>query len=83
MREVVEYAAARFIEVVPEMELPGHCCAALAAYPDLSCTGNVKRVSAEATGVLKMPLSFLAIASDIKRPNVAHCQCAQCAAAER
>jgi N-acetyl-beta-hexosaminidase len=34
---VVAYAAERCIEVVPEIELPGHCCAALAAYPNLSC----------------------------------------------
>lgn len=37
MREVVAYAAARFIEVVPEVELPGHCCSALASYPHLGC----------------------------------------------
>lgn len=35
--QVVAYAAARCIEVVPEIELPGHCVAALAAYPHLSC----------------------------------------------
>lgn len=34
---VVSYAAERCIEVVPEIELPGHCVAALAAYPHLSC----------------------------------------------
>lgn len=37
MREVVEYAAQRFITVVPEIELPGHCRAALACYSHLSC----------------------------------------------
>lgn len=31
------YAASRFIEVVPEIELPGHCCSALASYPYLGC----------------------------------------------
>lgn len=41
MREVVAYAAARHIEVVPEIELPGHCCSALASYPYLGCTGRV------------------------------------------
>jgi len=35
--QVVAYAAERCIEVVPEIELPGHCVAALAAYPELSC----------------------------------------------
>lgn len=38
-RHVVAYAAARGITVVPEIELPGHCRAALAAYPRLSCRG--------------------------------------------
>ncbi len=37
VREVVAYAARRFITVVPEIEMPGHSVAALAAYPDLSC----------------------------------------------
>ncbi|WP_080236995.1 glycoside hydrolase family 20 protein [Spirosoma rigui] len=37
VREVVRYAAARHITVVPEIELPGHALAALAAYPELSC----------------------------------------------
>ena len=40
MREVVAYAAARCIEVVPEVELPGHCCAALASYPHLGCAST-------------------------------------------
>ena len=38
--EIVEYAAALGIEVIPEVELPGHCCAILAAYPQLSCDGG-------------------------------------------
>ena len=38
IREVVEYAATRFITVVPEIEMPGHSEAALAAYPELACT---------------------------------------------
>ncbi len=40
IREVVAYAAERFITVVPEFELPGHELAAIAAYPYLSCTGE-------------------------------------------
>ncbi len=39
MREIVAYAAERFITVVPEIELPGHSQAALAAYPRLGCLG--------------------------------------------
>ena len=40
IREVVEYAAARGITVVPEIDLPGHMLAALSAYPELGCTGG-------------------------------------------
>jgi hexosaminidase len=40
IREVVAYAQARHITVVPEIELPGHSTAALVAYPELSCTGG-------------------------------------------
>ncbi|HEX7009320.1 MAG TPA: beta-N-acetylhexosaminidase [Phycisphaeraceae bacterium] len=40
MRDIVAYAAARHIQVVPEIEMPGHCNAALYAYPELSCSGK-------------------------------------------
>ncbi len=40
VREVVKYAADRYINIVPEIEMPGHSLAALAAYPELSCDPN-------------------------------------------
>jgi len=40
VREIVKYAADRYITVVPEIEMPGHSVAALTAYPELSCTGG-------------------------------------------
>jgi hexosaminidase len=40
IRRVVDYAAERYIQVVPEIEMPGHAQAALAAYPELGCTGE-------------------------------------------
>lgn len=40
IREVVRYADERNILVIPEIEMPGHCMAALAAYPELSCRKN-------------------------------------------
>jgi len=43
VREVVQYAADRFVDVVPEIEMPGHCTAALACYQHLSCSGQVSR----------------------------------------
>ena len=39
VREVVAYAAARHVTVVPEIEMPGHAVAAIAAYPELGVTG--------------------------------------------
>lgn len=38
IREVVAYAQARNVTIVPEIDVPGHSMAALAAYPELSCT---------------------------------------------
>ena len=40
IRQLVAYAAERGVAVLPEIEMPGHSTAALAAYPELSCTGG-------------------------------------------
>jgi hexosaminidase len=40
IKDVVKYAAARHITIVPEIEMPGHERAAIAAYPELSCAGK-------------------------------------------
>ena len=40
IKEVVDYAYKRGVNIVPEIELPGHSVAALAAYPEYSCTGG-------------------------------------------
>lgn len=40
IKDVVAYASKLHIEVIPEIEMPGHAQAALAAYPELSCTGG-------------------------------------------
>lgn len=42
IKEVVQYAAERYITVVPEIEMPGHASAAIAAYPQLSCFPDEK-----------------------------------------
>ena len=45
IRDLVAYAAARHVTIVPEIEMPGHAGGALAAYPELSCTGGPFEVS--------------------------------------
>ncbi|HEY0505186.1 MAG TPA: family 20 glycosylhydrolase [Lysobacter sp.] len=45
IRDIVKYAADRFITVVPEIDLPGHAQAAIAAYPELGVTGKAPPVS--------------------------------------
>jgi len=40
IREVIDYAALCHIEVIPEVDLPGHASAILASYPELGCTGG-------------------------------------------
>ncbi|HEX9251026.1 MAG TPA: beta-N-acetylhexosaminidase, partial [Ignavibacteriaceae bacterium] len=40
IKEIVKYAASRFINVVPEIEMPGHSTAAISCYPEISCTGG-------------------------------------------
>ena len=40
VREILDYAAGKGITVIPEIDLPGHMLAALAAYPELGCTGG-------------------------------------------
>lgn len=44
-REIVKYAADRYITVIPEIDMPGHMLAALASYPELGCTGGPYEVS--------------------------------------
>lgn len=45
IKDIVQYAAAKHITIIPEIEMPGHARAALAAYPELSCTGGPHKVA--------------------------------------
>jgi hexosaminidase len=47
VQEIVAYAKSRYITIVPEIEMPGHSLAALASYPELSCTGGPFQVGTE------------------------------------
>ena len=50
MRDIVKYAAERYITIIPEIDMPGHMLGALAAYPEYGCTGGPYKV-AERWGV--------------------------------
>ncbi len=45
IKEIVKYASDRFIDIIPEIEMPGHSQAAIAAYPELGCTGDSVKVA--------------------------------------
>lgn len=45
IKEIVAYAAKHQIEVIPEIEMPAHCTAALASYPQFACPGGNKFIS--------------------------------------
>lgn len=45
IKEIVKYASERFIDIIPEIEMPGHSQAAIAAYPELGCTGDSVKVA--------------------------------------
>lgn len=45
IKDIVRYASERQITVIPEIEMPGHSQAAIAAYPELGCTGNQLEVA--------------------------------------
>lgn len=53
IREVVKYAKDRYITVIPEIELPGHASAALAAYPELGCKTEYKYEVKKTWGIFK------------------------------
>jgi hexosaminidase len=43
IKEVVQYAKERFVDVLPEIDVPGHSLAAIASYPELSCTAGAEK----------------------------------------
>lgn len=53
IKDVVEYAKARKINVIPEIELPGHSSAALAAYPEFGCKENYEYKVKSTWGIFK------------------------------
>ena len=50
IKEIIKYAQERFVTIIPEIEMPGHCISTFAAYPELSCTGEHYDVPAGGIG---------------------------------
>lgn len=48
VREIVRYAKERFVDVMPEIDVPGHSMAAVASYPELSCTPGAEKYQVRA-----------------------------------
>ncbi len=53
IKEIVAYAAQRYITIIPEIELPGHSSAAIAAYPFLSCSPGTAKTVPNTWGIKK------------------------------
>lgn len=51
IKEIVEYASSKYINIIPEIDMPGHSMAMLAAYPEFSCNGKNENV-ATAWGIM-------------------------------
>jgi len=60
-KEIVAYAQQRFVEVVPEIDMPGHTNAALASYPELNCDGKAPPHYTD----IKVGFSSLCVASEV------------------
>ena len=80
VKEIVQYAADRFITVIPEIEMPGHSGAAIAAYPMLSCFPDQKTVIPDnmiaeksklelASGRVKLVQETWGVHSDVYAPT--------------
>lgn len=67
IKEIVAYAAERFITIIPEIDMPGHTQAALAAYPELGCTGKAYEVATEVGGVHK---DVMCVGNDFTLPFI-------------
>ena len=84
IKEVVAYAQSKYITVIPEIELPGHALAAIASYPELSCTPDSTYEVCKLWGVFDMdevvelfPSSYIHIGGD-ECPKYAWEHCSHC-----
>ncbi len=60
INEVVDYAASRYVTVVPEIDVPGHCMAVLAVHPEFSTTPQLPKATAQTWGIYNRQNNVLA-----------------------
>src|SRR3989339_212031 len=65
MKEIVEYAAQRYIEIVPEIDVPGHSMAIIATYPQFSTTPNIPKEPAITWGIYNRQNNVLAPSEEV------------------
>jgi hexosaminidase len=65
MKEVVAYAAERYITVIPEIDIPGHCMAVLAAYPHFSTTPELPKMPPITWGIFNRQNNVLAPTDEV------------------
>ena len=65
LKEIVEYAAERYITIVPEIDLPGHCMAILATYPHFGTEDNAGVKTAHTWGIFNKLNNVLAPSEEV------------------
>ncbi|MEO8862505.1 MAG: family 20 glycosylhydrolase [Ginsengibacter sp.] len=64
IKELVKYAKDRFVNILPEIDVPGHSLAAIAAYPDLSCSGGAENHGVSSGEEIKDWTNHVALVDD-------------------
>ena len=70
---MVQYAKERFVNIMPEVDVPGHSLAAIAAYPELSCSNGVKNIGVASGESIKDWGTHTAIYDDNLCPSKRKC----------
>ncbi|MCQ2287924.1 MAG: beta-N-acetylhexosaminidase [Muribaculaceae bacterium] len=65
IKEVIEYAAERYVTVIPEIDIPGHCMAVLAVHPEFSTTPTEPKHTAQTWGIFNRQNNVLAPSDEV------------------
>ncbi len=65
IQEIIKYASARYITIVPEIDIPGHCMAVLASYPQFSTTPEIPKHTAITWGMFNRENNVLAPSDEV------------------